>query len=92
MSQNLQRDGEEKDQIIQDLQKERDILQKDICYLKDRYQQAEDHKDQLQNVKIRSLNEEITYLKKHYMVELDVLQQENKNLRLKLRTTNSMKR
>ena len=74
MSQNLQRESEEKDQIISDLQKERDILHKDMTYLKERFKQAEEHKEQLQNVKIQSLNEEINYLKKHYMVELDVLQ------------------
>ena len=34
---------------------------------------------------MQSLNEEINYLKKHYMVEMDVLKQENKNLRMKAR-------
>ena len=45
MSQNLQRESEEKDQIISDLQKERDILQKDMTYLKERFKQAEEHKE-----------------------------------------------
>lgn len=91
MSQNLQRDGEEKDQIIGDLQKDRDLLQKDMAFLKERFKQTEEHKEQLQNVKIQSLNEEINYLKKHYMVEMDVLKQENKNLRMKIRN-NSVSR
>ena len=37
-------------------------------------------------MKIASPNEEINYLKKYYKVELDVLKQENKNLRIKLKT------
>lgn len=45
MSQNLQRESEEKDQVIGDLQKERDILQKDMTYLKERFKQAEEHKE-----------------------------------------------
>lgn len=45
MSQNLQKDGEEKDQIIGSLQKERDILQKDMTFLKERFKQTEEHKE-----------------------------------------------
>ena len=92
MSTNLQKETENKDEVIKDLQKEKELILKEINFLKERYQQADEHKEQMQAAKFQSLNEEINYLKKHYMVEMDVMKQENKNLRMKLRNSNEIQK
>jgi len=44
------------------------------------------HVEELQKVKVQSLTEEIEYLKKHYMIEMDIIRNENKNLRQQVRS------
>ena len=52
------------------------------------YTEKTDHLESIQKVKIESLNEEIAYLKKHYMVELESLRQENRQIRGRIRNDN----
>ncbi len=69
-----------KDQQIERMEVEKTQLQKDIDFLKEQSQKQDQQAENMQKVQIQSLNEEISYLKKHYMVEMDVLRQENKLL------------
>lgn len=42
--------------------------------------------DGVEAVVIKSLNDEVSYLKKHYTIEMDILKNENKLLRRKGRS------
>ena len=45
MSTNLQKETENKDEVIKDLKKEKELIMKEINFLKERYQQADEHKE-----------------------------------------------
>lgn len=85
MSHNLQNDCHDKDSQIFGLADEKQQLAKDLEALRDLNAQRDEHQEAMQNVKVQSLNEEINYLKKHYLIEMDALRQENKNLRQRYR-------
>ena len=62
-----------KEEQIDRIELEKSQLQKDIDFLKDQAKNQDEEADNLLKSQIQSLNEEISYLKKHYMVEMDVL-------------------
>lgn len=81
MSQNLQKECMDKDLAIERLQAEKMAVETDNLALKQQAQLQEGHLEGMSKVKIQSLTEEIEYLKKHYLNEIDALRQENKFIR-----------
>lgn len=77
MSKTLQSENQEKEQLIQKLQLEKEHLGRDIAYLQDANQNTDMEIEAIQKVKIKSLTDEIAYLKKHYVGEIEHLKQEN---------------
>ena len=59
---------------------EKEHLGRDIAFLQETNQNSDMEIEAIQKVKIQSLTDEIAYLKKHYMSEIDVLKQENQML------------
>ena len=51
--------------------------------MKEQAEKVDKQAENEQTSQIKTLNEEISYLKKHYMVEMDVLRQENKLLSIR---------
>ena len=62
------------------MQLEKEHLGRDIAFLQDANQNNDMEIEAIQKVKIQSLNDEIAYLKKHYMSEIEILKQENQML------------
>lgn len=73
MSQNLQNDVRDKDLEISKMVNEKVRLNNQLELANKQYTEQAEHVESIQKVKTQSLNEEIAYLKKHYLVEMDAL-------------------
>lgn len=76
MSQNLKESNQKKDQEIKQLLSSNQQLIKELEALSGHSQLNKDHQENLQQMKIDSLNEEIGFLKDHYMNEIEALRNE----------------
>ena len=81
MSEKLQVDCKDKGEKVNKLETENQDLKKELETLQEKAQQKESQRENVERVKVQSLNEEISYLKKHYMVEMDALRHELHSMR-----------